>query len=266
LKHNFAFIFTVEKTKGDFQNSSVLLATSIRNNMPSVDIYCGLFSKYLPDLHILDHLKKLNVDLVYDQRSVNAEPPMNLFMRNFTKDYFAKRLLGKYDYLVYVDADALMLNPISLDFDPVSPFHLVDEMPRWVKRFESTYTAIPDCNLYYNWIDVINNHNKHIFDMDYNDPTIQYQKQSDILVSNRIDESNLPKIQQTIGAYHCLHPLTTKHQFMHYDSFGEDGTFISLQAVHPDKYARYCILLERVLKVQVKNEEGTWEKIMHDYS
>jgi hypothetical protein len=266
LKYNFAFVFTVEKTKSYLQNASVLLATSIKHNMPDVDVYCGLFTKHIPDQHIIDHLERLEVKIVYDQMTVHSEPPMNLFMRNFTKNYFAKTLLHEYDYLVYVDVDALMLNPLELDFDPTAGFHYVDQMPDWVKKFESTYTDIPDCNLYYNWIDIININNCHIFDMDYSDPKIQFKKQSEIIVSNRIDQSSLPKIQQTIGAYHCLHPLKYRHQFIHYDSFAEDGTFINLRSVFPDKYTRYKLLLERVLGVQITNEEGVWEQIMKDYS
>jgi hypothetical protein len=264
--NNFAIIFTFEKTQYAGDKSSVLLAASIKNTMPDVDVYCGLFTNNTPDTPILENLTKLGVNIVSAIQDFPGKSPMNMFLRSYAKYYFANDLLDKYDYLVYIDVDALFLKPLVFDFDPTQPFVLVDKMPDWVKRFESTYTHLPNENIYYNWIDIINQHNKHLYDLDYKDPNIQFEKTSDIIVSRRIDESNLPKIQQTIGAYHCLHPLTEDSQVIHYDSFEDDGSFINLKYTHPDKYSRYSILLEKVLNVKVTNVEGIWEARMRKFS
>ena len=264
--NNFAIIFTFEKTQYAGDTSSVLLAASIKNTMPDVDVYCGLFTNNTPDTPILENLTKLGVNIVSAIQDFPGKSPMNMFLRSYAKYYFANDLLDKYDYLVYIDVDALFLKPLVFDFDPTQPFVLVDKMPDWVKRFESTYTHLPNENIYYNWIDIINQHNKHLYDLDYKDPNIQFEKTSDIIVSRRIDESNLPKIQQTIGAYHCLHPLTEDSQVIHYDSFEDDGSFINLKYTHPDKYSRYSILLEKVLNVKVTNVEGIWEARMRKFS
>lgn len=266
--NNFAIVFTFEKTQFAGDKSSILLAASIKNTMPNIDVYCGLFTHNIPDAAILENLTKLGVTVVSAIQDFPGKSPMNMFLRSYAKHYFANELLDKYDYIVYVDVDALFLKPLAFDFDPTQPFVLVDKMPDWVKRFESTYThtQLPDDNIYYNWIDIINKHNKHLFDLDYKDTNIQFEKTSDILVSKRIDESELPKIQQTFGAYHCLHPLTEDSQVMHYDSFEDDGSFINLRHTHPDKYARYSILLEKVLNVQVTNVEGLWESRMQQFS
>jgi hypothetical protein len=264
--NNFAIIFTFEKTQYAGDKSSVLLAASIKNTMPDVDVYCGLFTNNTPDTPILENLTKLGVNIVSAIQDFPGKSPMNMFLRSYAKYYFANDLLDKYDYLVYIDVDALFLKPLVFDFDPTQPFVLVDKMPDWVKRFESTYTHLPNENIYYNWIDIINQHNKHLYDLDYKDPNIQFEKTSDIIVSRRINESNLPKIQQTIGAYHCLHPLTEDSQVIHYDSFEDDGSFINLKYTHPDKYSRYSILLEKVLNVKVTNVEGIWEARMRKFS
>lgn len=264
--NNFAIVFTFEKTQSTGDKSSVLLAASIRLAMPDVDIYCGLFTKNIPDDNIFAHLNRLGVKIIEHDVGFTGKSPMNMFLRSYAKHYFANELLDKYDYIVYLDVDCVMLSPLAFDFDPTQPMCLVDKMPQWVKNFESTYTQVNQENVYYNWVDIINQHNKHIYDLDYNDLSIQFEKTSDLLVSKRIDDSGLPIIQQTIGAYHCLHPLTANSQLQHYDSFSEDGSLISLRHTHPDKYTRFSLLLENVLNVQVTNVEGLWESRMKQYS
>lgn len=262
----FAIVFTVEKSQGDMEKMSVLLSTSIRQHMPNVDVYCGLFTQnYLSD-SIVKHLNQLNVNLVVDQQFEAATPPFNVFLRAYTKYYFSNLLLGQYDYLIYLDVDTLLLKSLSFDFDPTDKIILVDQMPDWVKSFEGTYTKMPSSNVYYSWIDIINKHNKYLYDLDYTSKEVQYGKNSDFIISKMIDESPLQKIQQTIGAYHCLHPLTLDSQVIHYDDFGKDGSLINLKKTHPDTYNRYDLLLKRVLGVININKEGLWESRMKQYS
>ena len=262
-----AIVFTIEnKPGGTFQKQSVLLAASIRACMPDVDIYCGFFTKYLPDPEVIQLLKKFRVNIVEDIQPRGVVPDMNLWLRSYCKDYFAERLLDQYDYLIYTDVDVVFLKDLEFGFDPTEPMCLVDKMPDWVKKFEATYTDVGQGNLYYGWIDIINKHNKHLFKLDWNADSVLHVKNADIAVSKNIDQSNLPIVQQTFGAYHCLHPINDRSQVLHYDSFGEDGSLISLATTHPDKYKRFSILLKDILGVQITNKEGLWEARMKEYS
>ena len=267
----FAIVFSVEnKGQGpfvDFEKMAVVLATSIRNCMPSVDSYCGVFTQRYISPSVENHLARLNVNLIYDNLFNSNTRPVDLFLRSFTKHYFANKLLDQYEYLVYIDVDALFLKPLEFDFDPTGPIALVDEMPDWVKNFENTYTNTGDSSrLYYNWIDIINQHNRYIFDLNYHDKTTVFEKNTDVIISKRINDSGLQKIQQTVGAYHCLHPLTLESQVMHYDDFTASGSLINLQLVRPDIYMQYSMLIEHVLGQKITNQVGFWEERMQQYS
>ena len=270
-----AIIFTVEN-KGDkgfdgvtstIEKMSVVMATSVREHMPDVDMYCGCFTNNKISEEIHSRLVNLKVNIVEDIQFDNISfDNTALFLRIFVKDYFAKKLLNQYDYLIYLDVDCLLLKPIEFDFDPTGPIALVDKMPDWVKKFESTITHIPEGNLYYNWIDIINNNNKFLFDLDWSDISKLMQKAADGVFSKNIDTSGLTIIQQTIGAYHCLHELTKDHQLIHYDDLGPQGNFIVLEKMYPAVYTKYKLLIEKVLRSKITNQEGYWEKVKDMYT
>jgi len=271
----YAVIFTVEN-KGIYgydgitstiEKMAVVMATSVKEHMSDVDMYCGCFTRYLLSENIKHHLKKLKVNIVEDLKFIHSELDNTaLFLRIFAKDYFAKMLLDKYDYLIYLDVDCLLLKPIKFNFDPTGPIALVDKMPDWVKKFESQSTVVPEGNLYYNWIDIVNNNNKFLFELDWSDYSKILGKVADGYFSKNIDESGLEIIQQTIGAYHCLHSLTKDHQLIHYDDLGPQGNFIMIQKMYPSVYLKYKILIETVLHSKITNEIGYWEKVKEQYS
>jgi hypothetical protein len=263
----FSIIFTTENRnlESELEKMSVVLATSIRTTMPDVDIYCGVFTDNKLSYNIVSHLENLNVKIINDNIFYNVKTD-NLFLRPFCQKYFAEKLLDQYEYLVYIDVDCIFLKPLEFNFDPTEPIVLVDHMPKWVKAFESTYTKVTNDALYYNWISIVNNHNKHIFDLDYTDPNILFEKNADIAISKSIENSSLEKIQQTIGAYHCLHPVTLDTQVIHYDDFMEDGSLLNLRPLYLNTYIKYKLLIENVLGVKIRNVDGYWEKIKDMYS
>lgn len=263
----FSIIFTTENRnlESELEKMSVVLANSIRTTMPDIDVYCGVFTDNTLSPAIVTHLKNLNVKIINDNIFYNVKKD-NLFLRPFCQKYFAEKLLDQYEYLVYIDVDCIFLKPLTFDFDPTGPIVLVDHIPQWVKSFESTYTKVTNDILYYNWISIVNRHNKHIFDLDYTNPNVLFEKNADIAISKSIENSSLEKIQQTIGAYHCLHPVTLDTQVIHYDDFMEDGSLLNLRPLYLNTYIKYKLLIENVLGVKIRNVEGYWEKIKDMYS
>lgn len=263
----FSIIFTIENREldSDLEKMSVVLASSIRTTMPDIDVYCGVFTDNTLSPNIVSHLKKLDIKIINDNIFYNVKKD-NLFLRPFCQKYFAEKLLDQYEYLVYIDVDCIFLKPLTFNFDPTGPIVLVDHIPDWVKSFESTYTKVTSDRLYYNWISIVNNHNKYLFNLDYTDPKILFEKNADIELSKVIESSNLQKIQQTIGAYHCLHPVTLDTQVIHYDDFMEDGSLLNLRPLYLNTYIKYKLLIENVLGVKIRNVEGYWEKIKDTYS
>jgi len=285
----FAIVFSAEnqirpdsnETSSGYEKMAIGLAYSIRACMPEVDIYCGCFtSNTLSDL-ARHHFIKLNVTLIEDlifpevntkteiclDNNLNDYYKFNGFLRNFTKDYFAKNLLVKYDYLVYTDIDVLFLKEIQFDFDPMGPMALIEPIPHWSKKLISLFTVKPlSDNLYLNWIDIINNHNKHIYDIDYQLDEIRFDHASDVLITDRLDQSDLTLIEQHLGGYHCYKPPTPDITAYHYDSLGEMGTMFMLESTHPMLYKKYRLLFEKVLDIKIINQPGYWEEVRDRYS
>ena len=241
---------------------AMLLAHSIRQHMPKIDVYCGSFTNHQPSKLAIDWFKNCNVNLIQDPVFNNiGEDDSYTFLRTFTKDYFAKKLLGQYDFLVYLDIDAVLLKPLSFDFNPMSPMVLVEPMPDWILKFHAQHLVGFTGNLYYNWISIINGYNEHLYSLDFNNPQVLYQHTADKMVSNNIDNSNLSIIEQHMGGYHCFKPLTQDHQLYHYDAFAEDGTFTAIEKVYPKTYQKYRFIVEHVLNIKINNKPGYWESI-----
>jgi hypothetical protein len=245
---------------------SIALACSIRDYLPDIDIYCGTFTNPVTSYTRL-WFHRLKVKYIEDLIFKDL-PPDNpkMFLRTFTKDYFAKKLLDQYDYLIYLDVDVLMLGIPNFDFDPTSPMVLVDTMPTWIVNFHRRYLDDLEESLYYNWIEIINQHNKKIFDLDYKDPYVLDIHNADVIISNRINSSNLTLIEQNIGGYHCAKISKPTHVFYHYDSLGDAGSLHNIESTHPFQYQKYLKLFEETLNIRVTSTVGYWEKVAKEYS
>lgn len=233
--------------------------------MPTVDVYCGSFTNNRLSAYAKNHFNNLNVKIeewsIFDGITT---PLTAMFLRSFTKHYFANRLLDKYDYIVYSDVDVLCLKPIEFDFDPTGKVIVVDKMPEWVKQYQRQYTDIPQGNLYYNWFDVINKHNAHVYDIDYfGDMLVEHR--ADVEISKRIDNSGLEIIDQTFGGYHCFKPVNADSIAYHYDDPGPEGSLINLKAMHPEMYNKYKFFFEKILNVRVSEATGFWENVKKQF-
>jgi hypothetical protein len=89
---------------------------------------------------------------------------------------------------------------------------------------------------------------------------------SDVIISSRIDQSLLSKIEQSFGGYGIEKPPTSESAAHHYDSLGAHGTLYLLRDTHPHLYKKYTMLFNKVLDVQINNEEGYWDSVKNDNS
>jgi len=226
---DFAIIFSTE----DDNRLTSILSHSIREHMPDIDVYCGLFTNNTPDEFTLRYLESKDVQLVYDKQFVLDDICSDhLFLRGYTKKYFGELLLGQYDYLLYVDIDVIFLKRFEqvIDDNTVTAHPL----PEWVKKYE----GLTNNNIYYNWIDIITKDNVHLHDFDYH-PSMGI-KEYDIQVSKRIDDSDFlikTKLNNTVNT--CLDTLDSDTVAFHYDELDEDGTFYRLEESHPQVFTKY---------------------------
>jgi len=274
---NFAIIFSAENRRhweqdqGDnitlYEKMAVGLADSIRQHMPDVDVYCGSFTHHILSDWAKSHLAKYRITVCEDLIFNDLRPATyNLFLRNFTKHYFAKKLLDTYDYLVYIDIDAIVLRPFEFSFDPTSPIVVVDTMPEWAKAHQSQFTNLPlNSTLFYLWFDIVNAHNAYLFELDYFDDSILYDHNLDVIISDRILGSNLTIIEQDFGGYHCFKPPKATDLAYHYDGLTSEGSLYMIKDTHPVIYKKYVLFFEKVLNAVIENEQGKWEKIKADF-
>jgi hypothetical protein len=234
--------------------------------MPDIDVYCGCFTNNSISEYTKKYLKKLKVNVeevpIFDGQENNK----CFYLRLYTKHFFANKLLEQYDYLVYVDVDTLFLKPLTFDFDPLDKVVLIETIPHWVKKHESRNDYVPEGNLYYNWIQVINRENKFLYDIDFSNVDFLKVKLADNYISKRIDESGLKLIEQNVGANHCLKPLTDKSQIIHYDELDFDGCLIDVEDVYPNTYKKYKLFIEQVLKLKIENVKDYYKNIRDLYS
>lgn len=266
----YAIVFSTEnKTKlGDtdgsstYEKLSIVLAYSIRQYMPDVDVFCGCFTNNKLSNLARTHFSKLNVNIVEDLIFSNiGQGDEFMFLRTFTKDYFAKRLLDSYDYILYVDTDVVFLKAVEFDFNPTDPIVLVEPMPEWVCKHHATDLEEFDETLYFNWIEIINKHNQMLYSLDYNDPYILSSHIADRMLSSNINNSNLTIINQTVGGYHCIKAVNSRSLAYHYDTIGPEGSLYHLKNRHPTDYQRAILLFEKILNMKITNKEGFWENV-----
>jgi hypothetical protein len=274
----FAIIFSVENRKHweqDFKSNMTLyekmaigLSDSIRQHMPEVDVYCGSFTHHLLSESFKDYLNKYNINICEDLIFPNLTPATyNLFLRSFTKDYFAKKLLNQYQYLVYIDIDVLVLRPFEFSFDPTDPVVIVTTVPEYVKRHQKRFTDLPiDTTLFYLWMDIINSHNAGLFDFDYNDPAILYDHNLDVILSSKILSSGLKILEQDFGGYHCEYLPNENSLAYHYDGLTSEGSLYILKDTHPGLYKKYVFFFEKVLGAVIENKSGKWETIKAEFN
>lgn len=246
--------------------------------MPDVPVYLGNFtSNKLSDFG-KSHFERMNInvveDLVFphvDTQTYEGESyapnggdyyVFSGFLRNFTKSYFAKRLLDQYDFLLYIDVDAVVLKPFEFNFDPTAPVALIEPIPTWIIEFIARFTddQFPK-DLFLNWVDVVNKHNMDIFDIDYMSEDVCREHASDVIVTERIKQSSLQLLQQPFGCCYPLAEPVQDHSAFHYDSFGTPGTMYLLEQSHPALYKKFMMYIKHVLKEDLKNDRGHWEAV-----
>jgi hypothetical protein len=163
-----------------------------------------------------------------------------------------------------LDIDVVMLKPLEFNFDPTSNIALVEKVPQWVKNYHAVHLKDYPGDIYYNWLGIVNNQNKFIFDLDYKS-LVTFEHLPDVLVSKNINESNLTIIDQHIGGYHCLKTVTPESSLYHYDSFGKSGSLHNIKDTHPAEYTKYLEFFQQTLHVPLAGEPGFWENIAEEY-
>ena len=257
-----AIVFSVEhKGNSNFEKMAIGLAHTIRTYDKDIDIYCGNFTNNKSSKFGLEWFDKLDVNYVNDTQFDSIDEDDSFcFLRTYCKDYFAKRLLKDYDYLIYLDVDVVQFNPIELNFDPTAPMVLVHTMPDWVRNYHSQFLTNLSGPLYYNWIDIVNDHNQHLYNIDWTDPKNLTNHEADVILSNKINQTELTIVEQTIGGYHTDFMPNKNTVFYHYDDLGDDGSLYLLEAVDAVKYKRITMFFETILNIKITNQPSYWDQ------
>jgi hypothetical protein len=101
--------------------------------------------------------------------------------------------------------------------------------------------------------------------MDWNDPTMLINHNSDVILSNRILETELTVIEQQVGGYHFFKPIGKESVFYHYDSLGPAGSLPNVQAMFPEVYQKTVFFFEKILNIDIENRKNFWEEIAEKY-
>lgn len=254
-----AVIFALEKSNYEpgYEKMAILLVKSIIDTNPDIDVYCGLFTNRAPSLVTLGRLEAMGVKIITDVRFKSKQDDVNYFLRNYCCYHFSHEmnLLEQYDRLTYLDIDVIVLG--KLDFSFPSNGLLVERVPDHIVLREKEYIGDISSPLYYNWVSIVTNDNKHIFDIDYSN--CMYMKQSDIAVSKKISESNLTLVDQNVGAYYPKHTLSGSSVLFHYDGFIDSGSFYRLEEYNPSLYKKYAMYVEHGLGINLNNDRGYWD-------
>jgi len=259
---NTAVIFALDNSTNEPQYDalSVLLTKSIQENSPGVDIYCGIFTQRKPSRIVRTFLDDARVNIIEDAKWIVEKDSINYFLRNYCCYYFTHEynLLEKYDRVIYLDIDVLVLRNLQTINIPDNSV-IVERVPDNILRFEESYIGTVSHPLYYNWISVVNETNKHIYDIDYDNNT--YLKESDILVSKNINNSNLRIIDQEVGAYYPKSKLQPSTVAFHYDGFIDSGSFWRLEGFFPQMYKKYSAFAAHILNIKQENNKRFWDDI-----
>jgi len=259
MKNNICIIFSFESGVDEYgyEEMAALLSYSIKKNMPNVSVYCGCFTNNLPGDKILKILKGNNVEVIKDYQ-FNSGNKNNYFLRNYTKYYFTHiyNLLEQYKKVIYLDIDCIVLS----DFRKLINTNLIcEEVPdKIIKKEELILNRKLPKKLFYNWIQVLTNNNKYLYDLDYN--KLRHEKDSDILISERIIKDNIKYTQPDFTAYYPKRDLKNKYIF-HYDGFIDSGSFYKLGEYLEFKniYLYYIKVLKYILNIEIKNNKEYWK-------
>lgn len=253
-----AVIFALEASnyEPNYEKMAILLVRSLRDTNPDIDIYCGIFTERMPCDGTLKRLELMDVKIVSDVKFNTGPNAVNYFLRNYCCHYFASEmdLLAQYDRLIYLDIDVIVLN--ALDFDFPSNGLLVERVPDKIVQKEKEYIGEVDYPLYYNWVSVVTEQNKGVFNIDYAKHT--YMKESDKQVSMKITASGLELVDQQIGAYYPKHELTSNSVLFHYDGFIDSGSFYKLEEHNPALYKKYWLYATKAIGLELANDQGYW--------
>lgn len=243
-------VFSVDNNTDEpnYEKMAVLLAKSIKDTNPKAEMYCGVFGEHI-STDTDQQLRRLGVHVVYDTIKTNSE--LNYFLRNYTMHFFSQR----FDEFIYLDIDVLVLGDLS----PILEHEIiVEQVPDYIVEKEKPYIGSINHALYYNWVQVVNQQNKYLYDIDYSQN--MYLKESDILISKRIINSDLKIHHQDFGAYYPKHELNTKSILFHYDSFIDSGTFYKLEEFNPTIYKKYKLYAELILGIEINNNKEYWNE------
>jgi lipopolysaccharide biosynthesis glycosyltransferase len=257
-----AVIFALDNSNNEpqYEAMSVLLVKSILEYSTKMDIYCGVFTQRTPGERVEMLLKDAQVNMVYDQKFTVEKDSINYFLRNYCCYYFSHEhnLLEEYDKLIYLDMDVLVMrNLVGINIPDNSV--LVERVPDNILEFEKEYIGEIDHPLYYNWMTVVNEQNKFIWDIDYT--ANRYLKQSDILVSQRINNSDLNIVDIDMGAYYPKSVLLPSTIAFHYDGFIDSGSFYKLEQFFPQMYKKYSSYAKYILNITQENDKRFWDDI-----
>lgn len=276
-----AIILAVEQGKHEdsYEELACLLAYSIRHFHKDIDIYCGVFSDNVITEQTRENLQHLDVTIVEDiifkdsdiKQSIvlknNTIKYTNYMNRSYCQYYFSKKLLDSHDYLIYLDIDIVLLKPINfLELSMLGKSVVTYDYPKEAiyldnQSVQSETIGVEeldiDGELYFNFIAVINKHNKHIFESVWNNihnfKTYNLKFMTEF--SNTINREKINRVENPkFAAWYPHQPITDDTVFFHHDGFHERGTLNRLKDITP----LYEIYIDYLNKIGVKLNSSGW--------
>lgn len=213
-----------------------------------IPIHVAVFTRKKLPVKVRKYLRVMGATLhnVLDYRNMiyKGEHNESLFSRHLSCYHFSKVLSQKYDKLLYVDVDAVCLNPIrftdrkGIVIDTIPPDFLKIDMkegfyPEIHAQFDSL--GIPNyTDKYYSmWLGQVDDSNKHLWDKWFelfkDNPELQentYNRWESILMNSVVIESGLDIIDplEIGGSIPTVDDgFDASHTWCHYDTFDESG-------------------------------------------
>jgi hypothetical protein len=253
-----AIIFAIENSNHEpnYEYLSCLLAKSIRLFHKDVDIYCGVFSDKSLSKQTINILERLNVKIVHHIhfKKTHSELP-NCLIRLFCQYYFYTNLQDKYEYLIYLDVDILLLKPINfnymssiknniLTYDwPKENLYLEEKSIKEQSTNQIDFDI--DSNFYLNIVNIISKSTGHIIEKTWESINIKTDINNynwNVKYNSIVDSSNVKKIHNSrIVAFFPNLPVTDETVFFHYDGIHERSTLNRIKDISPvySKYMEY---------------------------
>jgi len=267
------FVFNIEIKNKNLMNNhydimTYLLIYSIRYFYKDVDIICTYFGniKDLKTSKIYNLLINNNIKIYNDNLPFNNIIEDNYYLRNYSLFYLTTKtnILNIYDNLIYLDIDVVLLSKIQHQYFKEDSI-IIEEVPKYIKLFfdnKHLPKNIINKKLYYNWFQIINKSNAYIYNIDFNNNCIE--KQSDIIISNNINNSNLNIIYNN-EAYYPKKELNNNTCLLHYDSFMMEGTLIYLKEYNERLFNKYNSIL-KIFNIELQNEKKYWVDFKRKYN